>query len=295
MKRHLLPPLKTGQDGDGDDILFTPMNTPIEPAQPKFPPLELDSAKSRSKRGDVLSRLASKSGIKKHQTNNSNKLALTRGIDAERNAVEGRLREASEKGDLISVTELLRHPVNVSGTDSKLRSALHLASVNGHGEVVQTLLAAGADTSKKDLNGNSPLHLAVLSAQIPVCLILLQHGASPFALDNSGKTPLAHAESRIRMLSSRAAQMGAMGGDVNVIKRNMVKEVSMILDMLRAFAESTASQARENGPTAEGLAWVSEKLEKLQTDGEAEGMVDKGDVEGMIADLQSILDGLKLQ
>lgn len=296
MTRPSLPHLDTTSHNE----LFTPMNTPVEGDAPPLAdqqarPQRGSPAKAHG-RGSVLSRLVADHGITKQRK--PPKTALKRGLEAEIHGREVVLRQAADNGDFDAVADLVSRPnIDVSAADSKQRTALHLASVRGHAAVVQLLLLHGAQKDARDVNGNTPLHLAVIGAQIPTCLILLQHGVDPFAHDNGGKTPLGHAETRLRMLSTRAARLGALGGDVETIKKNMVAEVQQVLAMLKVFAAN-----RGSGLSDQDMDWVSRKLEQFhrsednsnEMDNDATKVETGDDLQGVIADIQAILDGMKL-
>lgn len=296
--------------------LFTPTSTPVQTEAPILDLPDLSAfarsskdratTKQRAKtpRDRVLGKLGAKHGVVgKHKKDKEQKAQLIRGLEAEAHVAEAQLRDAAERGDFDAVADLVSGPnIDVSLPDSKQRTALHLAAVKGHAGIVQLLLLQGASHASKDFNGNTPLHLAVIGAHVPVCLILLQHGASPTVHDNGGRTPLAHAEGRIRMLQARAAQMGALGdGDSALqIRKNLFKEVQQILELLRVFAATPLM--KKDGPTDDDLAWVSSKLQKLEQVEEASQGEDSmaeneedDDLQGVIANLQSILDGMKLQ
>lgn len=69
-------------------------------------------------------------------------------------------------------------------------TALHIAALNGHIDVVEFLVAKGADVNAKNKSNATPLHFAALVGQKGVVEILLANGADIHAKDNNGKTPL---------------------------------------------------------------------------------------------------------
>ncbi len=72
-------------------------------------------------------------------------------------------------------------------------TALHLASKNGHLQVVQFLLEHQAAASAANVTGDTPLHYA---ANAPIARALLKAGATVDAAGNLGRTPLHHAQDR---------------------------------------------------------------------------------------------------
>ncbi|KAL6070114.1 Ankyrin [Balamuthia mandrillaris] len=73
-------------------------------------------------------------------------------------------------------------------------SALHLASTNGHTEVVRYLLQKRMDVNlKSTAAGQTPLHLATLSRHTEIAKLLLRHGADAQITDNDGNNALEYA------------------------------------------------------------------------------------------------------
>jgi ankyrin repeat protein len=68
--------------------------------------------------------------------------------------------------------------------------ALYLAAWNGHADVAELLLAAGADVGVKDSDGRTPLHLAARYGHADVAEPLLAAGADAEAKDSYNRTPL---------------------------------------------------------------------------------------------------------
>ena len=60
---------------------------------------------------------------------------------------------------------------------ARCRTALHLASVKGHLNVIHLLAAAGADMSQPDANGNTPLSEACACGQDAAIDLLMSKGA----------------------------------------------------------------------------------------------------------------------
>jgi ankyrin repeat protein len=72
-------------------------------------------------------------------------------------------------------------------TDTK-NTPLHLASFNGHPEVVEVLIEYGSDVDRKRSDGWSPLHCAY--GDFEVTKRLLQSGASVYTVDGVERQPL---------------------------------------------------------------------------------------------------------
>jgi len=70
-------------------------------------------------------------------------------------------------------------------------TALHYAIRDGHGDVVRSLLAAGADVNGvTDGDGSSPLVIATINGHYDLALYLLEQGADPNLASEDGVTPL---------------------------------------------------------------------------------------------------------
>ncbi|NWU38412.1 ANKR7 protein, partial [Hylia prasina] len=70
------------------------------------------------------------------------------------------------------------------------RSPLHLASANGHGDVVKHLAGKNCHLNLADDTKRTPLMKAVQCQQEECVTILLEHGADPNLADADGNTAL---------------------------------------------------------------------------------------------------------
>jgi Ankyrin repeats (3 copies)/Ankyrin repeats (many copies) len=104
-----------------------------------------------------------------------------------------KILEAARNGDLEEVTALLKRDASVFTQDSTGLTPLHLASMNGHREVVEILLANGSDPtgfmSRSD-DGRPPLCSAALNGHKGVVALLLTKGAKVNEVDRKWRTAL---------------------------------------------------------------------------------------------------------
>ena len=88
------------------------------------------------------------------------------------------LMTAARTGTLASVKVLLSHGASVdSEDDRRAQTALMWAAAEGHADVVQALLDAGADFRTRVPSGFTPLLFAVREGRIDVVRVLLKAGA----------------------------------------------------------------------------------------------------------------------
>uniref|UniRef100_A0A8C6W019 Ankyrin 3 n=1 Tax=Nothobranchius furzeri TaxID=105023 RepID=A0A8C6W019_NOTFU len=93
---------------------------------------------------------------------------------------------AARAGNLEKVLDYLKSGVEINICNQNGLNALHLASKEGHAEVVAELLKLGATVDK----GNTALHIASLAGQTEVVKELVTNGANVNAQSQNGFTPL---------------------------------------------------------------------------------------------------------
>jgi hypothetical protein len=91
----------------------------------------------------------------------------------------------AKQARLEAIMKLLPKFINTSDAQNG-NVALHLASQNGHFEVVDLLLSRGAKLNPKNFNGNTPLHMAMEYGFENVATLLLQKGADPNITNDEG-------------------------------------------------------------------------------------------------------------
>lgn len=118
---------------------------------------------------------------------------LRRGFDPNTRNLQGQsgLTLALKQDALRAVQALLQAPqLQVSARNANDESALMLAAIKGHQELVKTLIARDADVNK---TGWTPLHYAASGVQahsVAIVALLLEHHAYIDAASPNGTTPL---------------------------------------------------------------------------------------------------------
>ena len=101
------------------------------------------------------------------------------------------LHSAVEVNRLVLVRYLLSHGADVSHTNAKGQTALHLAVEKHHTSMVSTLLRQANKTllDVRDNTGQTALHLACVGGYTDVVSVLLENGASTDLTDRAWRTP----------------------------------------------------------------------------------------------------------
>lgn len=112
--------------------------------------------------------------------------------------------DAARAGEIDVVSELVSI-AHKNGTDNVERflacrdqlsgnTALHLASANGHIDIVTFLLDNGSPINSTNESGSTALHYAALTGQLHVVRALLSAGALAVVENNFGRTALDEAQ-----------------------------------------------------------------------------------------------------
>ncbi|KAJ1485638.1 CD4-specific ankyrin repeat protein D1.1, partial [Baffinella frigidus] len=109
--------------------------------------------------------------------------------DAERERMNESLCRVAGGGEAEEVQRLIDGGADVESKASGF-TALHLAAVDGHGGVVEILLAAGADVAATAITGQAALYFAAMKGHAEVAGMLLGAGADVAATDDKGFTAL---------------------------------------------------------------------------------------------------------
>ena len=118
------------------------------------------------------------------------RILLENGADSEARDQVGQtaLHDASLRGFDEAVHFLLRGGAKVGAIDEKTDStALHLAAMGGHCNIVRTLIEQGADVDMPDMFGSTALIGALVEGHEAVSSVLLDSGANPLLKDCFGR------------------------------------------------------------------------------------------------------------
>ncbi len=123
--------------------------------------------------------------------------------------------DAVMRGDLATLRSVLRSGADVNTTQGDGMTALHWASHNGHADVAQVLIYAGANLrATTRMGGYTPLILASANGHAEVIEALLEAGADVHATTSTGTTPI-HLAAAAGSARGVAALLDR-GADVNV-------------------------------------------------------------------------------
>jgi hypothetical protein len=96
--------------------------------------------------------------------------------------------------DIITQYLVIEHSQDVHSRGFRhMSTALHLASREGHVDVVRVLLGRGADVNVQNKDKSTPLHLASGVGRGEVVRVLLEHGADSDVEDRNNFTPIGSA------------------------------------------------------------------------------------------------------
>lgn len=154
------------------------------------------------------------------------------------------------KGDVNQVKALLEKGENVEAKQDG-RTALCVASMNGHVSIIHLLLANGAQVNYKDPNGMTPLMYAASAGKLEATKALVEQKAEIEAVTKDGETAL----------------MGAVGhGYPDVAKFLVEKGANLNAKMNNGRTPFIMGWERYNGPLPKKddtvlFKWLKEKAE----------------------------------
>lgn len=106
-------------------------------------------------------------------------------LDSRDNLLKTPLMEAATVGSIDCCVQLIKSGARVDARRPNGWRPLLYACVEGHAEVAELLLRAGASACDPNAEGATPLHLATRTPNHACIAILLSHGADPSALSDN--------------------------------------------------------------------------------------------------------------
>ncbi len=99
------------------------------------------------------------------------------------------LHIASQEGHKDVVELLLKYKADTNAARNDGTTSLHIASLKGYKAIIELLLQNGADINAKLNDGHTSLHIASKNWHKDTVKLLLKHKADPHIITNHGITP----------------------------------------------------------------------------------------------------------
>jgi len=97
---------------------------------------------------------------------------------------------ASEKGQAACVEYLIKKRVDLDAGDMFRVTAMHLAAIDNHPDVLRLLINARANVKPQDTEGDQPMHWAATKGHVECMELLRKAGAPVECMNSSAWTPL---------------------------------------------------------------------------------------------------------
>ncbi|XP_078575768.1 uncharacterized protein LOC144861671 [Branchiostoma floridae x Branchiostoma japonicum] len=176
---------------------------------------------------------------------------------------------AAQEGHVEVVQQLLKAGADVEKARQGGATPLYIAAQNGHVEVVQQLLKAGAEVDKARQTGATPLYIAAQNGHVEVVQQLLKAGAEVDKAKQDGATPLliAAEEGHVEVVQ----QLLKAGAEVDKAKQDGATplfiaaqegHVEVVQQLLKAGAE--VDKAKKSGVTPLYIATKEGYVEIVQ-------------------------------
>jgi ankyrin repeat protein len=159
----------------------------------------------------------------------------------------------AEPDDVRILQELLatdRRDEFLTAKDSAGRTALHMASANGHARVAKILVDAGCPKDVPNVEGNTPLHYAAIRNHVETAKVLLEGGWKVEVKNLSNKTAL----QEISELSFNDMEVLLVKHDPTVDSYAPAEGANVEIDEGASEGEETPVPAPARGPTSAALS-----------------------------------------
>ncbi len=143
--------------------------------------------------------------------------------------MNGDLWEASRIGDVSKVQVAISDGADIECKMGGFNDTpLSMASLEGHIQAIELLIASGAKIDNGNKEGMLPLHYAASAGHVDAALLLINHGADVNRSCGGGRTPLHVASSRGRASIVRLfLEHGADPNSVDVHGRTALQVARM--------------------------------------------------------------------
>ena len=143
----------------------------------------------RQRRGEIIAEIVN--GMPKWETRPADPAVMPSGEFDGFEPQADSIWSAAAEGDLKAVKEHLAQGVDINAKEDKLDiTALSLAALYDHAEIVAFLVQKGADVNARGDDGGTALHAAAFLGQYEVAKLLVQKGADVNAKKEDGETPI---------------------------------------------------------------------------------------------------------
>lgn len=134
-------------------------------------------------------------------------------------AAAGEIHDAALEGDLDAIRAIVEADASqLTAQDVRNDTAIHIATINGHTELVRYLLEAGTPVDIGDNENTSPLGCAAIYGHREIAELLLDHGADVNLPDDNGNTPLRWAVYNVQ--SELASLFIDRGAELDIVGSN---------------------------------------------------------------------------
>ena len=89
----------------------------------------------------------------------------------------------------------LAHFTDIPNAGNDAMTPIHWAAINGHTEIIKSLVPLTENPNVPNFNGETPIHWAVYNGHTEIVKILVPFTDNPNAPNNNGETPIHYAAS----------------------------------------------------------------------------------------------------
>eukprot|EP00357_Protocruzia_adherens_P011431 CAMPEP_0115013506 /NCGR_PEP_ID=MMETSP0216-20121206/25454_1 /TAXON_ID=223996 /ORGANISM="Protocruzia adherens, Strain Boccale" /LENGTH=841 /DNA_ID=CAMNT_0002382929 /DNA_START=885 /DNA_END=3410 /DNA_ORIENTATION=- len=147
------------------------------------------------------------------------------------------LHLASQNGHVDVVDILLDRDASIDSRENHLQTPLHLACMTGSTEAAKVLIDSGADINALDKNNSTPVHICSAFGYRSILVHMLKKEPDLTTKDSRGKTPIEVAKNK-DIMSLFTAKLSGSGTDLEKVEIYQAKN-----DSVRAFLDRLLNPA----------------------------------------------------